>query len=288
MNPSRISMSLVLMLVLCPFLLAETPDKKPPLSAPQANPGEVFKETKGKSALRSHGLQATKLKGRQAGKPVSELKGAKSVTRAQLAAMKEIPKTGLYLLDLDHIPPGLIDDLKANGYQLEANGRLTQNGREVALVVHGETFKVTPSKTSAGLMDWAGRTLLQALHGPLYVEEAEAASPFPWACGSWYFSWHYNGGFCRDYTAWSNAYAWGAGPGGGCSDPKPLTRIQYISTYASIGSHTGFDYRYDADQSHTSAKWDIGCFWPAHGTASGYHYAYWQDGSAWLYRTWSW
>lgn len=266
------------------------PDKRPPMAGPQADPKAVMKETKGKSALKAHGLEAHALHGREAGKPVSDLPGAKGITRAQLAAMKNIPKTGLYLLDMDHIPAGLEMDLKARGYVLAKDGTLTQNGKPVLLVIHGETFKIGPPKAASGLMNSLDGMLAQVLDasGSLLATDAQAASPFPWACGSWYFSWHYNGGFCRDYEAWSNAYAWGPGPGGGCSDPKPLTHIQYISTYAAIGSHTGFDYHYNADQSHAYAKWDIGCFWPAHGTASGYHYAYWQDGGAWMYRTWSW
>jgi len=286
--------------VLCTNLLAQTNpppakaaqpkpvvlDPKAKAFGPEANPQEVFKETKGRSALRSHGIEVKKLEGRQAGKPISSMRGAKAINRQQWTAMKEIPKTGLYLVDLDHVPPGLEEDLHQNGYRLAEDGTLTQNGKPVALFVHGETFHIGPAKAAT----WLGRTMSQIATATdsLLVSEARAATPFPWACGSWYFKWQYDGGFCRDYKAWSDAYAWGAGPNGSCADPKPLTRVQYISTYASIGSNSGFNYHYDADQSHASAEWDIGCFWPAHGTGSGFHYAYWRDGSAWMYRTWSW
>jgi hypothetical protein len=296
MKPAR-SSSVPLALVLaaatlCPTLFAQTtPEKRPPLSDRRANPKEVFKETKGKSALSAQGLEVKKLQGREAGKAISSLPGAKAVTPQQLKAMKEIPKTGLYLLDLDHVPAGLEEDLKRNGYVLSQDGTLTKNGEPILLVVIGETYQVKrAARKSAGLADWATRTFLQALRlsGPLEAEEAQAASPFPWACSTWYAKWEYHGGFCRDYHAWTDAYAWGANANGGCASPRPLTRIQYIATYAEIGSHSGFDYRFDSDQSHTSAEWDIGCFWPAHGTAVGFHYAYWQDGTASLYRTWSW
>lgn len=268
---------------------------------PEADPQQVFKETKGRPALKSKGMVVRQLHGKEAGKPISSLPGAKTLSRGRWAEMKDIPKTGLYLVDLDHIPPGLEEDLKGNGYRLAADGTLTKNGNPVALFVHGETFHVKPEKEAgppkgggggalAGLADRAGRALFQLVDAAqsLVVSEAEAAAPFPWACGSWYFKWEYHGGFCRDYHAWSSAYAWGPGPDGGCADPKPLTRIEYISTYAAVSGNTDWDYYYGADQSHSEARWDIGCFWPAHVAGSGFHYAYWRDGSAWMYRTWSW
>jgi hypothetical protein len=261
-------------------------DEKAKAYGREANPQEVFKDTNGRSALRSHGVDAKKMTGKDAGKAISSLRGAKTISRNQLTAMKDIPKTGLYLLDLDHVPPGLEEDLKHNGYHLADDGTLTQNGKPVALFVYGETYHLGPQKAA----NWYEKTLTQiAMAGDrIFGNEAQAATPFPWACWSWYWKWQYDGGFCRDYKVWTDAYAWGSGPGGTCSDPKPLTRIQYISTYASIGAYSGFNYHYDADQSHAYAEWDIGCFWPAHGTGSGYHYAYWRDGSSWVYRTYSW
>lgn len=286
------------------------PEGKAAAYGPEANPGQVFRQTRGKSALRSQGMSVRKLGGRAAGKPLSALPGAKAISRGAWARMKEIPKTGLYLVDLDHIPAGLEDDLKRNGYRLAPDGTLTRGGNPVALFVHGETFRITPQagggggggallkidplkepvRFAAALADEAGRELARLANAAasLAISEAKAASPFPWRCGTWYFKWEYNGGFCRDYRAWSHAYSWGPGSDGWCADPKPLTRIEYISTYVAIGGHTDWDYYYNADQSHSYAKWDIGCFWPAHGGASGFHYAYWRDGSAWMYRTWSW
>jgi len=281
---------------------------------PEANPGIVFRETRGKSALRSRGMAVRRLGGRAAGKPVSSMPGAKAISRGRWGQMKEIPKTGLFLVDMDFIPPGLEEDLKRNGYRLAPNGTLTRGGKPVALFVHGETYQVKPEKDAGkpngggggallkidplkhpvrfatGLAEEAGSALGQLADAAmsLVIGEAKAASPFPWRCGSWYFKWEYNGGFCRDYRAWSDAYAWGAGPDGACANPKPLTNVQYISTYVSLAGGNDWDYHYNANQSHSYRKWDIGCFWPAHGGASGYHYAYWRDGSAWMYRTWSW
>ncbi len=294
------------------FQLAQAgPQGKAQGYGPEANPGLVFKETRGKSALKSKGMTVRKLRGRAAGKPLSSMPGAKAITRGRWAQMKEIPKTGLYLVDMDFVPPGLEQDLKQNGYRLAKDGTLTKNGNPVALFVHGETFHVKPEKPGGGggggaflqidplkqpvrfaqgLAEQVGNTLARLVNaaGSLVIDEARAASPFPWRCGTWYFKWEYNGGFCRDYRAWSHAYAWGPGSDGVCANPKPLTRIEYISTYAKAGSKTDWDYHYNADQSHSYAKHDIGCFWPAHGGASGYHYAYWRDGGAWMYRTWSW
>lgn len=307
MKPIRRASSQRLRVLLCTFLLVSAfgssslaaADAKGPATEPQADPKRVFEETKGLPALRSSGLDVRPVSGQEAGSPVSTLPGAKAISHERWKEMKEIPKTGLFLVDLDHVPAGLAEDLKSRGYRLTADGSLTKDGNPVALFVHGETFRVRPAdKTSAlssggglaELADRAGSALswLAGATGSLLASEAEAAEPFPWACFSWYFEWEYHGGFCRDYHARSNAYAWGPGPGGGCADPKPLTRIQYISTYATVGGNADFDYFYNADQSHSEAVWDIGCFWPAHGPASGYHYGYWRDGEAWAYRTWSW
>lgn len=267
----------------------------------EANPGTIFKETRGRSSLHSRGLEMRELHGRAAGKPVASLPGAKSIGRSDWQNMTEIPKTGLYLVDLDHIPPGLEEDLKKNDYRLTADGTLTKSGNPVALFVVGETYRVKPqteagpsadkpSGEGEGLAQRASRFLLQLAGSvdSLITSDAEAATPFPWRCFSWSFRWEYDGGFCRDYKAWSSAYSWGPGADGFCADPKPLTRIEYISTYVNNSGRTDWDYHYNADQSHSYAKWDIGCFWPAHGSGSGYHYAYWRDGSAWAYRTWSW
>lgn len=299
--PKARVVSLVLALMSAVFLQSALAQTKPPANSkrkpvvldekakafgPEANPDEVFKETKGRSAIRAHGVNVKKLAGKEAGNPISSLKGAKTVSHAQLAAMKNIPKTGLFLLDLDHVPPGLEDDLKTNGYHLGNDGTLTQNGKPITLIVYGETYQLAKEKTS----NWYDHALSQiALAGDrVFGNQAQAASPFPWTCWSWYWKWQYDGGFCRDYKTWTDAYAWGPGPGGTCSNPKPLTNIDYISTYAAIGSYTGFNYHYGADQSHAYAEWDIGCFWPASGSPAGFNYAYWRDGSSWVYRTATW
>lgn len=287
-------LALILTGALCqPVLAQDKPKGDGREFGPEANPGEVFKETKGRSAVKSQGLEVRELHGKAAGKPLSSMPGAKALARGRWAEMKDIPKTGLYLVDLDHVPPGLEEDLKSNGYRLDPDGTLTKNGEPVALFVHGETFQMKPEKKASspgGQQDGALAKVtgwLSQLSSPL-VSEAEAANPFPWACGSWYFRWEYHGGFCRDYHAWSHAYAWGPGSDGVCADPKPLTRIEYISTYAAVSGNTDWDYFYNADQSHSEAVWDIGCFWPAHVAGSGFHYAYWRDGAAWMYRTWTW
>ena len=262
----------------------------------EANPGQIFKETRGRSALHSRGMEMRQLRGRAAGKAVSTLPGAKAISRNDWKNMEKIPKTGLFLIDLDHVPPGLEKDLEENGYKLAKDGTLTKNGNPVALFVVGETYHVKPSgpptdkRGGEGLAERAVDVLFQLAHSvdSLITTDVEAASPFPWRCFSWSFRWEYDGGFCREYKAWSRAYAWGPGSDGACANPKPLTRIEYISTYVNNSGRTDWDYHYNADQSHSYAKWDIGCFWPAHGSGSGYHYAYWRDGSAWAYRTWSW
>ncbi len=298
MNLRRCSVTLAIVLiavVYAPASHANSPERE---FGKEANPEKVFKETGGRSSMKSKGMEVRTLRGRKAGKLVPSLQGAKSVSRRDWQKMEKIPKTGLYLVDLDYVPAGLEDDLKKKGYKLTRGGTLTRDGNPVALFVVGETFRMKlardagpPARKDGGregttsrgsqLLGW----LISAVD---LASDVEAASPFPWRCGSWSFSWEYDGGFCREYRAWSRAYAWGPGADGYCASPKPLTHIQYISTYVSNSGRTDWDYHFNASMSHSYAKWDIGCFWPAHGSGSGFHYAYWRDGSAWMYRTWSW
>lgn len=71
---------------------------------------------------------------------------------------------------------------------------------------------------------WARLKNLTKQVGFSPIAKAQAASPFVWTCFCWSWQWKYRGGFCRDYGAWTNAYASGPGAGGGCGGALPHTK----------------------------------------------------------------
>jgi len=272
--------------------------------------------------LQVKGGTAKLMTGPDAGYAFAALPGAKRITMRALARMKDIPKTGLYIVDADYVPTTLTQQLKREGYRLTDKGELTdRKGEPITLFVRPETFQLTPetigppsdffkspappSKTDEqqpygkqGLFSphpgipqpgiWAKIKNLAKRVDLNPVSEAKAASPFPWSCYSWSWQWKYRGGFCRDYRAWTNAYAWGPGPGGSCNSPKPHTNIQYVRAYAKAAGDTDDEYCYNCDQEHAFADYDIGCFWPAHGNGSGYHFIHMVDGGLSVVRSAGW
>jgi hypothetical protein len=209
--------------------------------------------------------------------------GVRSVSYEQWHAMAEIPKAGLFLVDTDHIPLGLADFLKSEKLILERDGRLhDEKGQPVALFLKSETFSVKGKRAEAEplkpLRLLFDRTLA------LLETQVYAANPYPFASFSWRMWWRYHGGFCRDYRAGTSAEAWGPAQGGA----SPHTRIEYIETRVDMAGRHDRDSCRNCDQQGSSVTWDIGCFWPAHGRASGSHYANWKDGAFSATRTWSW
>jgi hypothetical protein len=208
--------------------------------------------------LRSQGVKTSKVSDETAGLPLDAMPGAKCITFDTLLEMPEVPETGLYLLDTTHVPLSLPDSLKEDGCTLQEDGTLIDCKQDpVTLIVFAETF--------------------QLLHNP---------HPHPWSSFSWNFRWRYRGGFCRDYRAWTTAEAWGPEEGG----DRPHTFIEYIETRAEIGGHRSNNHCFDCAREDSYMRWDIGCFWPAHGGGSGFHYAHWADRETGFSatRTWSW
>jgi hypothetical protein len=308
--------------IICPPVLSqERPGKG------QYGPGE-FRNTREigtstvEDVLRIQGARAQIVTGPQAGYSFEAMPGVKRVTAEELATMKEIPQSGLFIVDGDYIPVPLFEDLKRAGYRLQPDGSLLDRaGKPATMFVGAETFQLFPQslgpdpgffdrpaapsgdersdpKQHGSLMSpmpgipeppiWV--QLDQALRsvGNPFISTAQAASPFPFSCFSWYWKWKYDGGFCRGYEAWTDAYAWGPGVSGNCAGPLPHTNIEYVRAYARAVSDVGDQYCYNCDQRHAYADYSFGCFWPAHGSSDGYHFVHLGDGSIQVVRSKHW
>ena len=233
-----------------------------------------------KFELKVQGGRAELLKGREAGLALETLPGVKRISFAEWREMKDIPRSGLYLVDTDFVPFGLAAALEQERLVLGKDGSLRDaKGQPVVLFIKSETFAVSTDKGALA----APPGLLDRLT-TLVVGTAEAANPYPFSLFSWSMWWRYRGGFCRDYRAWTRAEAWGPEQGGA----RPHTRIAYMETRAELGSRRDRDSCSNCDLESSYVRWNIGCFWPAHGGTSGWHYANWKDGAFSATRTWSW
>jgi hypothetical protein len=229
--------------------------------------------------LKSSGATIVKLKPGSMGLPKDKLPGAKFISFSEWEKMKNIPKTGLFLVDTQSIPPELPAQLKEEGYELSKDGKLTTKDKKpVAIFIKPDYFSVAPSKDEK-----SATGLLNNLFNNAY-----AGNPYPFRCFSvspWSI---YHGGFCRDYQAKTTAHAYGVDRSNNCSSSSPHTRIEYIETRASIGGRSDRDSCRNCDQESSSVEWDIGCWWPAHGRASGRHFLNMKDGGIELTREFSW
>ena len=234
---------------------------------------------KPKMELKVKGGRARRVSDKRGGHPLGKLPGVKKITTPAWGKMKQVPKTGLYLVDTEFVPWGLERQLKEEGFVLRKDGTLLDaKGQKTTLFIKAEVFEVEADKVS--FTDPQMRDILSsALEG-----EPLAANPYPFSMFSWSMWWHYRGGFCRDYRAWTVAEAWGPEQGGS----RPHTRIQYIETRVDMGRFHDRDSCSNCDEQKSYVRWDIGCFWPAHGGTSGFHYANWKDGNFSATRTWSW
>jgi hypothetical protein len=202
------------------------------------------------------------LKGEEAGYSLDAYPQIMSISYSDWTEMDEIPATGIYLVDTDHVPFNLDEMLAEDDLILNEDGTLVDcDGNLQTLFMFSQSIKVISDKSA----DIKG-------------------DPYVFSYYTWSMRWKYDGGYCRDYYAWTDAYAWGPELGGG----RPRTKIEYIYTYASIGSLSDNDHCYNCDEEHSKAHWHVGCFWPAHEPPCGYHYAYWRDGSITGTHDWSW
>lgn len=213
------------------------------------------------------------LKGEDAGLSLDKLPGVKSITYEEWHKLEKIPETGLYLVNTDFVPQELPENLKKAGYTLHRDGTLDSAGVKITLFVQSQVYKIendVPSK---------GNNKLES------DSVSPRAFPQPWAAYSYSFWWKYDGGFCRGYNATTSAYAYGPRTG----DFWPSTNIQWMQTNARLSSGgNDTDVCSNCFSLSSSASWDIGCFWPAHGGTSGSHYMYMYDSGASAYVNWAW
>jgi hypothetical protein len=219
-----------------------------------------------RTELTVKGGALTMLSGKEAGLSLDKFPQVKNITFRHWKKLKSVPETGVFIVEGSHIPHTFKEDLKTNGLTLHNDGTLTEaDGTKATLFIHAQSFKVMPNKD----VTKNGRT---------------SGNPFPFLFYSYDMYWKYNGGYCRDYRAWTNAYAWGPQSG----ESYLPTSIEYIYAYVSVHGKVNSNYCYNCQSVGAYAKWDIGCFWPAHQTGPGYHHAFWKDGSITAEQTWWW
>lgn len=207
------------------------------------------------------GTVGRKLTGREAGLPLSDVPGAKSITSADWAKMRKIPKTGLFIVDADYVPGDFRESLKEEGYTMDAKGKIKdREGRSKAIFILPQTYEMKGQRQG-----WLDRFKKQA--SSAIVSEAKAGNPYHFACYSASAWLVYSNGFCRYWDLKTKGWAYGPKAGGGCGWPVPATNISSIEVWAWIH---GKAFR-SASCSNCSSKgvtatWDIGCFWPAYGS----------------------
>ena len=217
------------------------------------------------------------------------LPGAQFLSSKEWKAMKTIPKTGLFIIDSQAIPRELPKLLEKEGYKLEQNGTLRDSkGKPVAMFLQPAYFKITKQKKAHLTPRHPNSNQFSKTLGEYFIPNAQAGNPHNFRCFSAWPWAVYRNGFCRNYEAKTFAHSYGLDEHRACSRNSPHTRIQYIETRASIGGRRDRDDCRNCDNEQSRVKWDIGCFWPAHGGASGAHYAHLTDEGISVTRSWSW
>lgn len=220
----------------------------------------------------ANGIKVQRLTGAQIGLPRAQAPYAKFTT---MDAVKQIDfartATGVFIVDTDYVPPELPEIMRMKGLNATKDGRLVDaNGEPVALLIKSETYLAQgPSGRQTSLL---GKV------SDLFIAPANAASPFPWRCfsfGPWAI---YHGGFHRWYEAGTNVAAKGTDGAGQCSGNSPLTRIDFLQARAAVGSPGARNSCFACATQSAYDTWNVGIFWPAHGTPTTTHSGIWADG----------
>ncbi|MEJ0041695.1 MAG: hypothetical protein WDM81_05565 [Rhizomicrobium sp.] len=212
------------------------------------------------------GTLTTPVADREAGLPRETLPGAKFVTLAEWTRMREIPRTGLYIVDSANVPNGLAEDLRTAGYRLSPDGVLRDaKDQPKALFIVSRLYQ--GGLTKRGALDSGFTKFARAALG-MVITPAHAGNPLWFACWSHSFWLEYSNGFCRWQKLHSVGDAFGHNIHNTCSGQLPHTKITSIEVRASIGGINAGKTCKNASSCSTQAEWDIGCFWPAYGSSS--------------------
>jgi len=293
-------------LALAVLTLSSAQEKKPSSEgrkAPQNLAVELQKRGLSRKLLRSDtktdltgwpkdsatGAKVTRVTGPQAGLSRDRLPGAKFVSLAEVKRM-DISKqtTGLYLVAVDFVPRDVLDALKVYQYTLKPDGTLLDaNNEPILALITSEVYLIQKEEPKRGKPEKKRSSLFELFNraSGLLLSSVQAANPFPWQCYS-FTPWAvYHGGFHRWYDARTWAGAYGADAGGGCSGGSPYTHIDYIQTRAAVGSGGDEHHCFNCENEYSRDVWDVGYFWPAHGTPTTNHLGVWADGSFSFSRT---
>lgn len=220
------------------------------------------------------GAVAEPLTGEAAGLPLNALPGVQTINYEEWLNMKDVPETGLFLVNTDFVPQELPEELRNAGYTLQENGTLDSSGVKITLFVQSQVFKLRDTtQTQNNEFEGIPKDTITA-----------RAFPQPWAYYSYSFWWKYDGGFCRSYRGESKAYAYGPEVDGF----RPYTNIQWIQTHVRAAGKSDTDVCANCHTLTSYAKDNIGCFWPAHGTGGGNHYIYMFDSGVSIFVDWGW
>ncbi|HEV8577539.1 MAG TPA: hypothetical protein VGX68_00545 [Thermoanaerobaculia bacterium] len=231
-----------------------------------------------------NGPAPTRLTGATAGLPLAAMPGVRRISLDEVKRMDVIEQsTGLFVVDLDFLPRELPEILKSKELTLRESGELVdRNGQPAVAFVTSEVYQMRMSSQEPR-QSWLPN-LLQGLADGL-VPAAEAANPFPFRCFS-FTPWAvYHGGFHRWYEADTWVAAFGPDGGGGCSNASPHTRIDFLRAGAAVRGAGSSPFCFNCETMHAHDVWDVGYWWPAHGTPVTTHFGIWADGSFSMSRT---
>lgn len=218
------------------------------------------------------GGEAVVLKGVKAGLPISSVRGAQRITLRQMSRMKAVPKPGVYLVDTDFIPHDMREDLAKDDLVITDDGSVRDKaGRPVTLFVQSEVLQVKRRKGG-----WYSPSNIGQSFAGLFVNEAHAASPYPFDRYSW------RGYYWFADSCWHNlkvrtiAEAWGPVQSSGS---RPHTKIQSIETRSSADQTAKFNTCSNCDYQTSLAVADVGTQCLPAPPRSVCHDQFWKEGS---------
>lgn len=216
--------------------------------------------------VKVEGSAATLVPATEARLPKDALPGVKFISSEQFKQTKGPSESGVFIVDETTIPKNLQENLKAEGYRLQPDGKAVDaKGTPVAIFVRSMTYKIDPKQKQGALPGGLGR--LAGAVGDLVISPAKAGTPFPFRCFTAdLFAVFDLSGFCRWQRVHTMVEANGALSDGTCGAARPPTAITSVSVRAgflprNIATRTCTN----CSRASTSREVGFGCFWPAIG-----------------------